>query len=139
MSEVNRRVAIAFVEAMGHNDLEGVVACMASDGVLEAMGMGRFAGAHTPDMIAGSIDALSAMFPSGLNFAIRSVTAQEDRVVVEARSNAEIGEANPFQNDYVFVAEFEAGKIKHCREYYCTVHADTKLWPLAEKAGYGFD
>ena len=139
MSEANGKVAIAFVEAMGRNDLEGVVACMAPDGVLEAMGKGRFAGAHTPEMIAGSIGALSAMLPSGLNFAIRSVTAQGDRVVVEARSNADIGEANPFQNDYVFVAEFEAGKIKHCREYYCSVHTDAALWPLAEKAGYGFD
>jgi len=139
MIDKNRAVAIAFVEAMGRNDLETVAACMAPDGVLVAMGANKFAGEHTPEMIAGSIEAMRKMLPGGLGFVIGSVTAEGDRVVVEAQSNADIGEAEPFRNDYVFVAKMENGKIKRCHEYYCTVHAEAKLWPLAEKAGYGFD
>jgi len=139
MSDVNRKTAIAFVEAMGRNDLETVAACMAPDGVLVAMGSGRFAGEHSPEMIAGSIEAMRKMLPSGLNFTIHSVTAHGDRVVIEAQSNADIGEAEPFRNDYVFVASLEGGKIKRCHEYYCTWLAEEKLWPLAERAGYGFD
>ena len=138
MNEENRRVAIAFVEAMGRNDLETVAACMAPDGELIAMGGGRFAGVHSPAMIAGSIEAMRRMLPSGLAFAIRSVTSQGDRVVIEARSNADIGEDEPFRNDYVFVATMAGGKIRRCNEYYCTVLAEEKLWPLAERAGYGF-
>lgn len=139
MSDEDTRVAVAFVEAMGNNDLETVAACMAPDGLLIAMGKGRFAGEHSPEMIAGSIGAMRQMLPGGLNFTIGSVTAQGDRVVIEARSNADIGEAEPFRNDYVFVATMEGGRIKRCHEYYCTAYAEEKLWPLAEKAGYGFD
>jgi hypothetical protein len=139
MNEENRKVAIAFVEAMGRNDLDTVAACMAPDGELVAMGGGKFAGVHSPLMIAGSIEAMRKMLPSGLNFSIESVTSEGDRVVVEARSNADIGEAEPFRNDYVFVARMAGGKIKRCHEYFCTVLAEEKLWPLAERAGYGFD
>lgn len=139
MSDLNRKVAIAFVEAMGRNDLETVASCMAPDGVLVAMGSGKFSGVHTPQMIAGSIEAMRKMLPAGLNFTIGSVTEQDDRVVIEASSNADLGEDEPFRNDYVFVATMEDGKIKRCREYYCTVHAEQKLWPLAERAGYGFE
>lgn len=139
MSDENREVAIAFVEAMGRNDLETVAACMAPDGVLVAMGRGKFAGVHSPQMIAGSIEAMRKMLPRGLNFEIGSVTAEGDRVVVEARSNADIGEDEPFRNDYVFVAVMEDAKIRRCHEYYCTAYAEEKLWPLAAKAGYGFD
>jgi len=130
---------MAFVEAMGRNDLETVAACMAPDGVLVAMGQNKFAGEHTPEMIAGSIEAMRKMLPGGLEFTIKSVTGKGDRVVIEAQSNADIGEAERFRNDYVFVATMEGGRIKRCHEYYCTALAEAKLWPLAVKAGYGFD
>jgi hypothetical protein len=50
------------------------------------------------------------MLPKGLNFAIGSVTAEGNRVVIEAQSNADIGEAEPFRNDYVFVTTIEGGQ-----------------------------
>jgi len=139
MNDKDRDVAIAFVEAMGRNDLDTVAACMAPDGVLVAMGKGKFAGEHSPEMIAGSIKAMRKMLPGGLNFTIGSVTAQGDRVVIEARCSADIGEEEPFENDYVFVVSMKDGKIQRCHEYYCTALAEEKLWPLAVKAGYGFD
>jgi ketosteroid isomerase-like protein len=139
VSEQNRKVALDFVAAMGANDLEAAAACMAPDGVLVAKGTGKFAGVHSPEMIAGSIEAMRKMLPKGLGFAIVSVTAEGDRVVVEAQSNADVGEGEPFRNDYVFVISFEEGRIKRCNEYYCTNLADRVLWPIAERAGYGFD
>ena len=139
MSDNDKQVVIDFVTAMGTNDLDTVAACMAPDGVLKAMGVGKFAGEHSPEMIAGSIEAMRQMLPGGFRFSIESVTAEGGRVVVEARSHADLGAGERFEADYVFVATVAGGKIKRCHEYYCTAQVEEKLWPLAVRAGYGFD
>ena len=135
MSEQNRQVAIKFVESMGRNDTEGVRECFAPEGVAIAKGTTRFAGARTLDMILDGIEAFKHMMPEGLNFTIKTATAEGDRVVVEAEGNAVTSDGTPYCNQYVFVVTLKEGKIVQANEYFCTKLADDVLWPVAQKMG----
>jgi ketosteroid isomerase-like protein len=75
------------------------------------------------------------LIPSGLRFSIGDVTADGNRVVVEAEGNAVTVAGTPYRNQYCFVFTLKDGKIKKVHEYFCSKLADEVLWPVAEKAG----
>ena len=79
--------------------------------------------------------ATAALMPTGLRLEVQTVTAEGDRVVVEAIGNAVTGEGKPYCNEYCFVATLEDGRIKQFNEYLCTRLAEDVLWPLVEKMG----
>jgi uncharacterized protein len=68
---------------------------MAPDGVAVAMGSSRFAGVRSRQMIVDGIEAFKQLVPDGLRFTIHSVTAEGDRVVVEAEGNAVTSDGTP--------------------------------------------
>ena len=69
----------------------------------------------------------------GLRQNVKTVTAEGDRVVVEAEGNAETSAGTRYANNYVFVFAMEGGLIKEVREYFCTRYADEVLWPIANQ------
>ena len=85
--------------------------------------------------MVGGIELLKTMIPTGLRFKICDVTAEGDRVAVEAEGNAVTAEGTPYCNQYCFVFTVRDGKIVHVNEYFCSKLADEVLWPIAEKAG----
>jgi ketosteroid isomerase-like protein len=74
------------------------------------------------------------MMPTGLNFTIHTVTAEGDRVAIEAEGNAVTSQGTPYRNQYCFMFTLADGKIKQINEYFCNVHANEVLWPLVEEA-----
>jgi ketosteroid isomerase-like protein len=74
------------------------------------------------------------MMPDGLNFTIKTVTAEDDRVAIEAEGNAVTSLGTPYRNQYVFLFTLADGKIRQVNEYFCNVHANEVLWPLVEQA-----
>lgn len=135
MIEENKATALRFVEAMGTNDPKTAGECFAPGGVAIAMGTTRFAGTRSSQMIVDGIEAFKALLPEGLNFTVKSVTAEGDRVVVEADGNGTTYEGTPYRNNYCMVFTMENGKIRQANEYFCTKLADEVLWPLAQKMG----
>ena len=134
MSEQNREVALRFMKAMGTNDPETAATCLAPDAVAIAKGYGKFAGARQADVMIGMIEEFKKMMPNGLNFTIKTVTAEDDRVAIEAEGNAVTSLGTPYRNQYVFLFTLADGKIKQVNEYFCNVHANEVLWPLVEEA-----
>jgi ketosteroid isomerase-like protein len=133
VTEKNKDVARRFVEAMGANDPETAAGCLAADAFAVARGYSHFAGKRDAKMMIGGIEAFKQLMPTGLAFKIISVTGEGERVVVEAEGNAVTSEGTPYRNHYCFVVELHNGKIKQFREYFCGVHANEVLWPLAKK------
>lgn len=133
MSETNRQVALAFLKAMGSNDTEGARATLAPDGCAIAMGNSHFAGTRDATTIIGSIEAFKSLMPTGLRLNVKTVTAEGDRVVVEAEGNAETSAGTRYANNYVFVFTMENGKVKEVKEYFCSILANEVLWPLAQQ------
>jgi ketosteroid isomerase-like protein len=135
MSEANRAVALQFMEAMSTNNPELADAVTAPDAVAVARGTGKFAGTRSRDTMVGGIELFKQMIPTGLRFKIGAVTADAERVAVEAEGNAVTAEGTPYCNQYCFVFTIRDGKVAHINEYFCHKLADEVLWPLAEKTG----
>ena len=133
MSKENEAVAVKFVTAMGSNDPVAAAQCLAADAYAIARGYSNFAGKRDAAMMIGGIEAFKALMPDGLAFSIVSVTSNEDTVVVECEGNATTSAGTAYHNHYCFVHAMKDGKIAHVREYFCGVHANEVLWPLASK------
>ena len=130
MIEQNKQVVLTFIEAMGKGDAAAAAPCIAEDTFTLAKGFGKFAGVRTHDTILATIDAFSKLMPGGMEPTIHSVTAEGDRVVVEFEGNGTLVNGEDYCNEYCMVFSLADGRIKQVNEYFCTILADEKLWPL---------
>lgn len=132
MSEDNKAVVLTFIDAMGRGDAAAAAPCIGQDTFTLAKGFGKFAGVRTHDTILATIDAFSNLMPGGMEPTIHSVTAEDNRVVVEFEGNGTLYNGEPYANEYCMVFTLEDGRIKQVNEYFCTLLADKVLWPLIE-------
>jgi ketosteroid isomerase-like protein len=77
---------------------------------------------------------LAAMCDGPLAFTIDSLTADEDRVVAEARSEGVLINGEVYRNTYVFVFRIRDGRIASVAEHYNALIAQEKLVPLMKDA-----
>lgn len=130
MSDKNIDTVLKFLNAMGTSDAETADTCVAPDAFTVAKGYGKFSGVRQRDTMVGTIAAFNQLLPTGLNIDVKSVTAQDNRVVVEFEGDAKTSDGKPYQNQYCMVFMLENGLIKQVNEYFCNIHADEVLWPL---------
>lgn len=130
MSEHNKQVVLTFIEAMGRGDAAAAAPCIAEDTFTLAKGFGQFAGVRTHDTILATIDAFRQLMPSGMEPTILSVTAEDNRVVVEFEGNGTLLNGETYNNQYCMVFMLRDGRIRQVNEYFCTLLADKVLWPL---------
>jgi ketosteroid isomerase-like protein len=63
------------------------------------------------------------------NFSILSVTAEGDRVAVEAESHTHLADGRPYENQYHFLIRFDDdGKVLEFKEYLDTLYAFETLY-----------
>lgn len=77
---------------------------------------------------------LGVMCDGTLRFTVESLTADEDRVVAEARSEARLINGELYTQTYVFVFRIRDGRIASVAEHYNALVAQDKLVPLMELA-----
>ena len=65
--------------------------------------------------------------PNGLKITVKGVTAEGNRVAVEAESYGEHANGKIYNNFYHFLIECENGKVAAVREYLDTMHANDVL------------
>ena len=73
---------------------------------------------------------LRALCPEQLTFNLKAITAEDNRVVVEADSNAVLVNGEPYSNTYVYVFQIRDGRIAHLAEHFNPVIVMEKLVPL---------
>ena len=56
-------------------------------------------------------------FPEGLRVEFTGVTAEGERVAVEAVSSARLADGRPYANRYHFLVQVRDGKVRQMREY----------------------
>jgi hypothetical protein len=135
MHELNRKVALDFIESMSTNNRVLAEACLGPDARAVAKGFGHFAGIRHREVMIGTIDAFMAIIPTGLRLTVKTVTAEGDRVIIECEGDAVTSEGKAYQNQYCFVITLADGKITLINEYFCNVHANEVLWPLIAAMG----
>lgn len=80
------------------------------------------------------IRVLAAMCDGPLEFTIRSLTAEEDRVVAEAESHGKLVDGSEYSNTYVFVFRIRDGRFASIAEHYNALIIEEKLMPLMAAA-----
>lgn len=79
----------------------------------------------------GAIRLLARMCQAPILFTVDAITAEDDRVVVEARSQATLVNGEQYANAYVFSLRVRDGRIAWIAEHFNPLIAQDKLFPLA--------
>lgn len=76
------------------------------------------------------IRLLARMCATPIQFTIDAITAEDDRVLAEARSTATLVNGELYENTYVFAFRVRDGKIAHIAEHFNALVSQDKLVPL---------
>jgi ketosteroid isomerase-like protein len=125
--EENKRIARDFIDALSRADTEWVLEHYADDIVMWTAGSLPFSGPHNKEEIRGLMDGILGAFPEGLRFAVKTLTAEEDRVAIEAESRGTHTSGKPYHNEYHFLMRIRDGRIVEFKEYLDTLHASEVL------------
>ena len=85
----------------------------------------------------GLIRLLARMCASPIRFTVDAITAEQDRVLAEARSSATLINGELYENTYVFAFRVKGGKIAHIAEHFNALVSQEKLVPLMKELGVG--
>ena len=79
----------------------------------------------------GAIRLFAKMAQTPIRFTVDAITAQDDRVVIEAHSQATLINGEEYGNTYVFSIRVRDGRIAWIAEHFNALTAQEKLLPLA--------
>ena len=79
----------------------------------------------------GAIRLFARMAQSPIRFTVDALTAEDDRVVIEAHSQATLINGEEYGNTYVFSLRVRGGRIAWIAEHFNELIAQEKLLPLA--------
>ena len=133
-TENNKQLVRKIFEQMETGDIDGYLAFAADDYTHTITGKSAFAGTRTRAQLREMLQGLGMVFPNGLKMTIKGMTAEGDRVAVEAESYGETADGNVYNNEYHWLFEVRDGQIQAAREYMCTAHAVEVFGPLMAKA-----
>ena len=112
--EANKRAVRRFYAAMNGRDVDAIAALYDAEAKIFVLAPGAFSGELVPSREL--VRAFLAAFPE-LLFEVGAMTAEGDRVAVEASSRGKRADGTPYRNHYHNVFVFRAGKVLLLREY----------------------
>ena len=121
--EDNKQLAREMIDALSRADEEWVREHYAEDFRIWVLGSLPFSG--TKDK-AGALEGMPAvldLFPEGLEFKIEAMTAEGERVAIEATSSGKTFRGDSYSQTYHFLMRARDGQIIEWKEYMDTEHA----------------
>jgi len=116
-TEQNRATALKMVATLGAGAPD--LSLAAADAVWWAPGRGEFGNDTFSKMARG----FAGMFKSPSKITVHGVTAEGDRVAIEAQGHAELTNGKVYRNTYHYLFVFRDGKICQGKLYNDTKHA----------------
>lgn len=113
----NKRRAEAFFDALNRSDVPAIIAAYAEDGRCMTMGNTLISGTFGKAQISAAAGSVFDVFPQGIKFTIHEMTAEGDRVAVEASSEGQHVSGKLYSNQYHFFMRFRDGKLLEFKEY----------------------
>jgi hypothetical protein len=123
----NKAVARKFFDYLQAGDAEGLLSIYADGFTCWTAGSLPFSGTHPRDEVAAMVTGVAGVFPKGWTFTVRAMTAEGDRVAVEAECLGEHVSGKTYAQRYHFLFVIRDGKIHEMREYFDTMHANDVL------------
>ena len=113
----NKELVRSFFDALNRNDNAAIVDAYAEDGRCITMGNTLISGSYGKDKIREYAGAVLQVFPQGIRFTIHAMTAEGERVAVEASSEGQHVSGVLYANQYHFLLVFRDGRIVEFKEY----------------------
>jgi ketosteroid isomerase-like protein len=129
-TEDNKKVVLSFFENLSAGKVDAMLGLMSDTSTWTVMGKPEsFALAGTmPKAKFGELfRGIGSAMPKGMRVTPKALTAEGDRVAVEAESYGEHANGKVYNNQYHFLIEVQNGKIQAVREYLDTIHAKDVL------------
>lgn len=133
----NKQHTQAFFDAMSRGDTKALVEAYAEDGRLVTTGRTLISGTYDKAQIAAAAGGIFEAFPQGIRFTIKTMTAENDRVAVEAESEGMHASGKLYTNQYHFLCRFRDGKLVEFKEYMDTERITDILCGGQRPAGNG--
>jgi len=123
--EANKSLVADFLRVFSRGDVAGVVERLHPDGSWWVSGtMQGLSGTYTRAQLETLLQGVKSVYKQGaLAITPTAMTAEGNRVAVEAESFAELLNGRVYRNLYHFLFEIDGSKIKRVKEYMDTEHA----------------
>jgi uncharacterized protein len=118
-TETNKKLVADTWAAVSNGDIAGFMNNLAEDVTWTFFGSHRFAGTFKgkTELTAKLFAPLGEVLDGGIKVQIDSMTAEDDRVVIEARGKAQAKSGKRYDNSYCIVIKVRNDKIAAVREY----------------------
>ena len=114
---LNKQAVLDFFAALNRGDVPALLDTYADDGYCLTMGRTLISGKFSKEQIRGAAGAIFDVFPKGIRFTVKAMTAEGERVAVEAESEGLHVSGKIYSNEYHFLFRFRDGKIIEYNEY----------------------
>lgn len=127
--ETNKILVTRFWEVFTSGNYDAVLAMLTDDATWWVGGTTALSGTYSKSEFAKLVGNIASMAPKGLRVTPKLLTAEDDRVAVEAESHAEINNGRTYRNIYHFMMIIRDGKFSAVREYLDTEHVTATFAP----------
>jgi ketosteroid isomerase-like protein len=119
-----KKVVGDFFATFSRGDIDGVLERMTDDATWWVAGrIDGMSGTNTREQLGTLLRQVKPLYKTGaLTITPIAMTAEGDRVAVEAESHAELVSGGVYANQYHFLVELAGGRIRRVREYSDTHH-----------------
>lgn len=125
--ESNKAVVRQFFEHLSKGDVDALMKLYSDSFTISSFwvaGSLPFSGVHRREAVPGLVAGVRSVFPEGIRYTPRSMTAEADRVSVEAELYGKHVTGKIYHN---FLHYLREGKIESFKEYFDTMHAHEVL------------
>ncbi|MDH4041013.1 MAG: nuclear transport factor 2 family protein [Gammaproteobacteria bacterium] len=116
-AECNKQLTRTFFDAMQRGDANAIADTYADEGRVVTMGSTLISGSRGKAEIRQFASGVLEAFPAGIRFTILNMTAEDDRVAVEATSEGLHVSGQPYTNHYHFLLTWKEGQLLEMKEY----------------------
>lgn len=117
MIEHNKQFVRDFFDAMNQGNVTAIIDAYHDEGYVHTMGHTLISGKFNKEQIAAAADGIFEAFPQGLSFEILTMTAEDNRVAVEATSHGMHMSGNLYENHYHFLFTLKDSKLLSLQEF----------------------
>ena len=118
LEERNKEIAKRFVEqVLSTGDVEAARKLYAEDFEVWTAGTLPFSGSSPKPKALEGMSSVLGLFPKGLSFTVDAMTAEGNRVAIEAHSDGVTAAGPRYQQTYHFLMELRDGQITRFKEY----------------------
>lgn len=121
--EQNKQLAKDMLDALSRADQDWVREHYSDDFQIWVTGSLPFSGTNDKAGALAGMPAVLDLFPDGLQFQVDAMTAEGDRVAIEASSRGTTFRGDEYNQEYHFLMRARDGKITEWKEYMDTEHA----------------